>query len=210
MKAKGILHHSNYGLELIFKFFSIRYIYFNRVGLKVINSKLKQIDIEHYINKRIDISPSQQLFLLPDFLYDEYTLVNNEIRKTPHYSFMSSLLRGEEILDSEYIQRSKKGTIDMRLCVNYKKEFYRTLFEKRIDQINNNKIKPVLLTKINNFYYILDGKHRASLLFLLNKTCPCIVLDNFDLKEYFKCFWKKIRVRHSGRHEKHLSFYNQL
>jgi len=210
MKAKGLFHYCYYGVDLIFKAININYTYFNKVGLKVFNSKLKKIEIQNYSYQHLNISPNQQLYLLPDFLFDEYTLLNKEIRQSPHYQFMNCLLLSKEITNSAYVQRAKKGTIDMRHPINYKEEFYRTLFEKRVNEINNMEIEPVLLTKINNLYYILDGKHKASLFKLLDKTCPCIYLENFDLDEYYAPYWKKITAQYSEKFKKHLSFYNKL
>jgi len=210
MKAQGFLHYSNYGLDLLFKLFSTSYTYFNNVGLKVFNSKLAKINIKNYSYQHLNILPNQQLFLLPDFLFDEYSLINKEIRQSPHYEFMACLIRNGDIKNSDYIQRAKKGTIDMRPTINYKEVFYRTLFKKRIKEINNNETQPVLLTKINNLYYILDGKHKASLFKLLNKSCPCICIENFDIAKYYERYWKKIKKQHPESFKKHLSFYNKL
>lgn len=210
MKGQGFVHYKNYGLDLLFKSLSISKTYFNQVGLKVINSTLKQIDVNEYTCRPLNIELDQKLFLLTDFLFDEYTLLNTEIKDSPHYQLMHLLLKNDVIRNSDYIQRVKRGTIDMRPAYNFTDAFYRSLFETRMTEINDNQIKPILLTKINDLYYILDGKHRASLLKLLNKTCPCICIDNFDVKDYYALYWKQIKQRQTQKFKKHLAFYSQL
>lgn len=210
MKAKGFIHYKNYGMELLFKSISAHYLFFNKVGLKEINSSLDKINLDNYKQKSWEAMPEDKLYLLPDFLYDEHTLLGKEIKESPHYGLMNALNNKEEFMNLEYIKRSKKGTIDMRRALNYKTNFYQEMYRMRRAEISGNQIKPILLTKVNDIYYILDGKHRAALLKVLNKSCPCIYLENFNIKQYYAAYWKKIQSQNTNRFKKHMAFYSQL
>ena len=210
MKAQGFLHYKNYGLELIFKSFSISHIYFNNVGLKVFNAPIKRIEIEKYTSFNLNLPAKQEVFLLPDFLYDENTLLKKEISESPHYQLMTSLLNKEELSKNSYVQRAKQGTIDMRPATNFKTTFYKELFSKRMMEIEQNQIKPILLMKLHNSYFILDGKHRVALLKLLDKSYPAICLEDFDIKEYYQKYWERIKHQKSNKFKNHLAFYEEL
>ncbi len=210
MKASGYLHYRNYGLDLLFKSLSISHVYFNRVGLKAFNPQIGKDDLEKYFGQDILLSSSEKLYLLPDFLFDDHTLLGREIGDSPHYELMQKLQKRESIQETEYIKRSNTGTIDMRPSYKFKESFYRSLWEDRMKDIENGAIKPILIVKVHGSNYILDGKHRAALLKLLNLDYPCIVLENIDLKLYFAQLWNKIKGKQSGRFKKHTAFYGQL
>lgn len=210
MKGQGFLHFKNYGLDLLFKALSIHYSYFSKTGLKAFNSKQKPVDISKYSYEHIEISPSQQVFLFADFLFDEHTLLQKEIKESPHYELMQVLLQNKSPIRANYTRLAKNGSLDTRPSVNYKEAFYRSIFEMRKKEIEENRIKPALVIKINDLYYVLDGRHQLSLCKLLDKNCPCIYIENFDIKNFYASFWKKIRAEKSKKFKTHLAFYNKL
>ena len=210
MKASGYLHYRNYGLDLLFKALSISYVYFNKVGLKVFNPRIGNESLDKYYGQQVMLPSNENLYLLPDFLFDNYTLLDTEISDSPHYELMKKLQEGQPILETEYISRSNTGTIDMRPSYKFKESFYRSLWEERMKDVESGTIKPILIVKVRGSNYILDGKHRAALLKLLNLDYPCILLENIDMKLYFDQLWKKIKGKQSGRFKKHMAFYGQL
>ena len=46
-----------------------------------------------------------ELHLGPDFLADEFTLLECNITKSPHYVFVNAFLQGKKVEETEYVNR---------------------------------------------------------------------------------------------------------
>jgi hypothetical protein len=209
MKGKSILHYTNHGLSLLMKRLSISFLFFNNVGLKAFNPKLEPIEVHKYQTNYFSLHRDKKLYLLPDFLYDNYSLINKTIAESPHFELMSLLLHKKPIIHSDYVKRVKNGTLDLRPSYNFTTKFYLSIFERRKKEWEDNKLKPILVTQIKDRYYVLDGKHRASLLKVMNKPIPCICLEDFDIWEYYEVLWKKIENKNSKNFSKHFAFLRE-
>jgi len=210
MRGHGIIHYRNYGLELIFKCLSTHYLYFNKFGLKEYNSRIGSKDIGQYDYSKFTVTPDTNLFLMPDFMYDEFTLLNTEIGDSPHYDLMYRLENQLDIVSSLYIRRSASGTLDMRPAYQYKDSYYKKRYKLAKSEMQENKLKPVFLCRVNRHLYILDGKHRLALTKVLDQNCPSIIVENLDIKLFYDVYWKKIFGTTGDRYLKHRRFFSQL
>ena len=170
-----------------------------KYGLKCLNIKLVRQGPTIISEKAFDIEPVK-LFLGIDYLNDDYTLLDTSILDSPHYSFINAILNGEDLSKTDYIERYQRGTLDGRQGRPLIKDF--SLFQERcntrIGQLDD--MQPVMVYRVNDRYYIYDGKHRAALCALLGVKVRCILVDyRFNDNALFKIMIKEKEFK------KHLS-----
>ena len=182
--------------------------YFTKKGLKNFGA-YRLLGAKH-INplETIELSPAE-LFLGPDFLKDDYTLLGINIVNSPHFSFMRALMERQPIIKTDYIQRSFDGTLDWRRGSLKTKRFdmYNNKFIETKDVIISGKMQPVVVYKNGEHYYIYDGKHRAALCSLLELPVMCSIVGNeiahADLWHYMFSL-----IKDKACYSKHTQFHN--
>ncbi len=152
------------------------------------------------------LEPSE-LYLGLDYLKDKYTLLGREIRQSPHYLFMKAIQNKMDLSQTDYIRRYESGTLDWRIGVPKHRSFkyYYTKYQEREKELNN-RVSPVLVYKIDNNYYVFDGKHRAALCALNNIPIACQLVN----VELFGGSYELIKddVEYSLHHQLHEKYYS--
>lgn len=121
---------------------------------------------------------SDSLYLGPDFLKDNFTLLNCRLLDSPHYSFIEAVNNRANPLSTDYYDRYIRGTLDWRHC-QLRSKSTRRFFEKNKKskkEIEERKYKPVVVYYWKNRCYIFDGKHRAALCAFINEPIRCVVV----------------------------------
>ena len=149
-------------------------VFICKQGIKEINPIY---GIPHVKNPELVIIPPTDLYLDPDYLIDDCTLLDRAVTESPHFDLMKTILLEKDILSTEYANRFISGTLDGRLPGYISKEYellMHSYFNKRIDEIQKDVYTPVLIYKRRGKYYIKDGKHRAALCAVEGKKVQCI------------------------------------
>ncbi len=199
----------NIGIRRISSFLGITLLLPHKFGYKVINPQLGILDTKMDPSKLVSI-PITALRFCTDNLIDEYSLLNLEVHQTPHYDLMKRMVLNEDINDSLYINRVKKGNLDGRLAVDYGENHYSEKFLQRKNEILNSKSPPIFIFKKNNFNYIIDGKHRVSLALVLGKenVMAQIIERNFEHSLYKRILRKMVK-KNDTSFRKHIEFYRR-
>lgn len=161
-------------------------VYFqNQYGVKAFNKPMfdnSSADIGEKIILKAD-----DLYLGFDGLKDKYTLCGKSLLESPHYELMSRLY--DEIPDfynCEYVRREKYGYLDGRMGYIINKnmiDMHQNAYKKSLVSLKQGKQKEVLIYYCVDKYYILDGKHTASLCATLGKDISCIAIDIHYLQD---------------------------
>lgn len=196
-------------IEKICNRFHIIFLYPSKVGMKNVNlGQVADMGCVQ-IKEQILLKP-EHLFLGPDFLKDEYTLLGVNIKNSPHYSFMEALYSGKDIFSTNYVRRWENGTLDWRrpMLANKAKTLWNRSFQKRMEEIQAGVLHSVIVYQVGARYYLYDGKHRAALYALLDKEIMCNVISESCVFSYYNQFLFKA-VEKKRDYEKHSQFYFQ-
>jgi len=164
--------------EEVFKRLHIVRFYSKAVGLKNTNASIL-ISYSHS-SGNIHTIDSSKLHLGPDYLKDQYTLLDCPITESPHVGFMAALMNGKPIKETDYIRRFLNGTLDWRspLIMPKDKMRFQKKFERSLSEIQSGEYPPAVVYLQGGKYYIYDGKHRAALCALLGRPVRCMVIEN--------------------------------
>ncbi len=185
-------------ISSLFYRFGLTKLFYSRKGLKFINPiygcpKTKS-------TSPFFIDPNE-LFLDPDYLLDEYTLLDTPIIESPHYGLMKAIAENQDISKTDYAKRFVSGTLDGRIagCLNKKFLTYMcNSYEKRVDEIKSGTYPPVITYVKDGKRYIFDGKHRAALCAYMEKNVLCIDAEYAGLADgYTKWKYTMIKKRKS-------------
>ena len=169
-------------LHKFFKLIGFCFYFNNGYGIKCFNKK--NINTTQ-LKGKIKIIDYKYLYLGFDALDDRYTLIDVNIAMSPHFKLMKDIKFNNDINKSEYIYREKKGYLDGRFeRIITRKDIAQhiNIFEKNLNFIVQEKYTPVVVYELNKKYYILDGKHRASMCSLVGKKVICKVINKDTLK----------------------------
>ena len=154
---------------------------------------------------------SNQLFLGPDHLKDNYTNLHTPIKDSPHYYLMKDIAEHNDLSRSIYINKFYNGVLDWRhiqpIVANY--DFYLMKFRKSFCEVQNNTYSPVIVYRVNDVYYIADGKHRAALCAYMNKEVVCKVIDAKSALGGIDKYLYSIMLQKNS-YFKHVEFYKQI
>lgn len=168
--------------ELVLKKLCMQRIIQTNFGIKFLNGSSFRTQCPINIKGHLELE-SKDIYLGMDYLKDDYTLVNVNIKDTPHYEFMSLLDNNEDISHSNYIKRFYNGTLDARIphkkYNNYSSFYRKHRFVK--SEIIKGTYSPVVVYKIKEKYYIYDGKHRAALCAYLSVPIKCAIIDPYSV-----------------------------
>lgn len=178
----GIMPLSHYIYRVAEEFckkFHIIKTYETSKGLKNINmGKVATLETPYVISHII--LNSTELFLGPDFLKDQYTLLGKTILDSPHYQFMQAMLTNKPLEQTEYVKRWLTGTLDWRRSLPLKNqcERWKASFESKMKEVETGKYSEIWVYAVNGKYFIYDGKHRAALCAVLGKPIHCSVISD--------------------------------
>jgi len=199
-EMKFVLFQVRKLIRRIFALFGWNSFYFTSTGLKYINAKINYEEDEKLEKKTL---VPDEVFLFIDGLKDKFTHLDKPIKKSPHYQLMSDLKNGFDIEKNIYIIHATKGTLDMRDETFYPQTLYTKRFKTQNRAIENNQVDPIKVLPLNGKYYILDGKHRAALLALLDKKIESLIIPNLsNIPLFKKTLWhiEKSELKEFGHH----------
>lgn len=205
-----IKHYCYRMIEKIFRKRNIIITYFTKVGLKNINMGSVAKMSSPYIIERKIIAPSD-LYLGPDFLTDEFTLLGCSIVNSPHCEFVRSYVEGKNVLDTEYAQRWEAGTLDWRrpMPVSVSLDEWKKTAALRIKEITDDKYDTVKVYYHDGKYYVYDGKHRAALCAVMEKNVLCDVIPTNYILGYYGGYMLD-RVKNNAKYTKHRDFLGKM
>lgn len=194
--------------ERFFKKHNISAFVANKYGIKNLNMGcLTNYDFA-LSGEIVELNPGS-LFLGPDFLKDEFTLLDCRLLDSPHYIFVEAVNQRDELTKTEYYERYIKGTLDWRHCQLKAKSMER-YFDKnekaKIDIIKED-YKPVVVYYWKDRWYIFDGKHRAALCAFMGRTVRCKIVP---VSVALDGVWSKLFdiIKDSGMYSLHNDFIN--
>lgn len=191
-------------LERLYERFHIFQVIKTPYGLKNINLRylLPSYEIQDVITLEVN-----DLYLGPDFLVDDKTLLNVKIAESPHYGMIESILQNKDLAEVDYFKRFEKGILDWRIPRRKIKDYSRYI---KATMSNEKKImedayEPVQVCSISGRYYIFDGKHRAAMCAYKRKKVRCIIITNKCMLDGIGKYLFSV-IRNDAKY----SFHNQL
>lgn len=163
--------------ERFFKKHNIFAFVVNKYGIKNLNMGcLTNYDMA-MDGDVVELSPDA-LFLGPDFLKDDFTLLNCRLLDSPHYSFIEAVNNKADLSKTDYYRRYIKGTLDWRHCQLKSRDMkgYFVKNERTKEEVEAGDYKPVVVYYWNNRGYLFDGKHRAALCAYMDRPIRCIIV----------------------------------
>lgn len=160
------------------KRFHVFKVYRTKIGIKQLNMGLLTRS-GRYVGSEIELS-ADQLFLGPDFMIDDYTLLDMPLTQSPHVQFMKDIENGKDPSMSLYFQLYRDGMLDWRypqspVC---NRKIYEEKYAKSRLAVENHEYDRVIVYKVDERYYVYDGKHRAAMCACLSKPIKCLLVDN--------------------------------
>ena len=210
MYLKGIVmvikHYICRAVEKICLRCGIIFTYFNQKGLKNVNMGLVAQIKSPYVLEKKELSASE-LYLGPDFLTDRYSLIGTTIVDSPHREFVACFLENKSVEATDYAKRWSDGTLDWRrqMPVSVSIAEWKKVAKKRIQEVENNNYKPVLVYLHDEKYYIYDGKHRAALCAAFGKKVVCEVIPESYVMGYYVGYMLD-RIASREGYQKHINF----
>lgn len=164
-------------LHRLFKLFGKTLYFTTSTGIKALNKPPIKVSLS---NSKVIYIPTKQLYLGFDGLKDSKTLLDTNIKDSPHFEMMKLLSEDKSIKECNYIKREQEGSLDGR----YDQIVNTQTLEKHYSSFRRTISKEYLpiVYHINNKYYILDGKHRISKLSLQHEVIQCICIEHACLQ----------------------------
>lgn len=164
--------------EEIMKYFHCIRFYHSKYGLKNIGASCL-VGGEKSIATR-EVIFLNDLYLGPDYLKDDYTLLGCPINESPHFAFIKAIFDGKDILNTDYIRRYLNGSLDWRrgTILPRNRDFFYNKFSLALGHVQSNDYAPVMVYSLNGKFYLYDGKHRAALCSLLGLPIKCTIVSD--------------------------------
>jgi len=131
------------------------------------------------------------LIMGADLLQNRYTLCGRSVLQSPHYRLIEEIVTGTLTADSEYVARSRMGTLDARLPSDIALDSLIQKCQRRQAELFSGKMMSIFVIKIilggKPAYVIADGKHRAALVAYYNRPESLLlrVISNEYVREPF-------------------------
>lgn len=180
-----------------------------KTGIKTLNAGAFRLGEGWDCGERVMLSASQ-LFLGPDMLNDNYTLLDKCITDSPFIEFMSLLNNGKDVSRCDYFIRTTKGCLDGRVPELPNINRMKSRFKQQKVSITNDDYSPVKVYQIKGKYYIKDGKHRAALCALLQRPVVCEDVSRTYQLSCISLYTYKYFVFRKPIYSKHKEFYNRF
>ena len=197
--------------EKVCKYFNVLKIFSTRVGLKIMNAPSFRRGKYVKKNSAVITLKEDELYLGPDFLKDEYTLLDCPLKDSPHVGFVRCLSLGGNPKETNYIKRYYKGTLDGRIGHSSIRDFsdYYEINSQRSERVLSGNMDPVMVYEWKGRKYIQDGKHRAALCAYLGKEIPCVLIDENTLFGGITECLLRIAKTNSNQYNKHILFFER-
>lgn len=153
-----------------------------RAGIKFLNGSSFRSQYPLKSEGVLELRPDE-LFMGMDYLKDDFSLVNVNIKNTPHYSLMELIENDDDLSQSDYFRRFYDGTLDARIPHKQYND-YSFFLQKHISvkkDVIGGTYEPIIVYKINDRFYIYDGKHRAALCAYLNLPIKCKQVASYSI-----------------------------
>lgn len=187
-------------------------VYFSPVGIKYFNPPISRSIFDYFIlGNKFELS-IDRLLIGPDNLKDKYTLLGTPISKSPYIGLMQFLNTSRDIKNIEYLERVKKGTLDIRRARSVDNQYIRRLynkFESKKSLIQKNTYVPIKCVLVDNEYYIADGKHTAALCEILDITPKCVDVTPLMYDSWFLWLYNKMQKK-PNEFRKHLVYFGKI
>mgnify|MGYP007069884668 CR=1 FL=1 len=142
-----------------------RTIYFsNAYGIKAY-AKPRFVLAEDVETQCIDINPND-IHLSFDALKDEYTHVGMKLADSPHLGLVKTIREGGEISQTTYFKEELEGRLDGR----YEQPYTDALANSHLVASKRQKSDRPIVYKVENVYFVLDGKHRLATALMERQT----------------------------------------
>lgn len=200
-----------WGLRLRFyRFFMAFRVFITKVGIKQVD--LGRLTMFYQKSDRISYVEANELYLGPDFLKDEFTLLDTPLLHSPHYKLVSAISKNDNIQETEYYQRIIKGLLDWRFPIKPDISKMILKFRESRECVLKENYTPVVVYCVKGKYYIFDGKHHASMCAMENKKIRCMLVDSciawggvfhylFEIANKKRGFKKHIQFYKDAYHE---------
>jgi len=164
-------------------------------GLKFLGKGLSSNRLDRYVIGTYSFSSLvcrfDEFIINPDFLVDAYSLAGTPITLSPHFLLIDEMIRGGNLLDTEYVYRSERGILDLRRGEPIKQDYLSACYRIRMREMRLHALPPVkaFLVERNGkrVFIIGDGKHRLAMAAYFGyRTCLRIsLLDSCVFNEPF-------------------------
>lgn len=184
------------------------WFYHSKYGIKNFGAS-RLVEARYLSNQNVvEISP-QELYLGPDFLKDEYTLLDCPLKESPHFLLMEAIQSQKPLKETEYMKRFTRGCLDWRRGRPMPKDFEYWYKKNNLscDGIINGNYQPVVVYSLGNRYYIFDGKHRAAMCALVGKSVRCYIEESGVANAGIWHYLFSIAGENKG-YSKHMVFHN--
>lgn len=186
----------------------------SKYGIKCFNSILNNNISQHWKIGRPQALPAHVLHLNIDGIKDDFTLLGTKITDSPYLELMRFIAEGKDIRRTEYVDRNRRGILDVRLPVKVDSRYIRTLhkkYEENAYKLSAGLYSPVKVYCVYNKYFIADGKHRAALCAARGVDPLCVEISHLILCDsYIQWMYRKMLKHraHYMKHIKHMSIIN--
>ncbi|SOB91138.1 hypothetical protein SAMN05880501_101268 [Ureibacillus xyleni] len=187
-------------------------IFFTKYGIKSNNKLFSSTFFNKFKGKKVTLK-IDDLNLGIDGLNDKYTLAYRKVQNSPHYELMLYLHNNWALQNCEYIKRLSIGTLDLREAQIVNDEFLdytREKYEERVNLLNLELLEPIKVAKINNNWFIIDGKHRAALHCLRGYRTINAVEVTEIMYDSFNFWIYKLMKNKEAEYKKNLSLFEGL
>lgn len=180
-------------IDKILRFINCNCYYENKYGIKDFASPSFVLNDNPLITI-IYLNPAD-VFLSFDGLKDQYTLIERSISDSPHVELIRLINSGKDISECDYIKRETNGFLDHRDKQFFGGKIINYHLEK--NKKNNRERLPIVY-KLDDKYYVLDGKHRFASSYLSGddsikcKEVPCKLVSDWGyLRKLYSILKKK-------------------
>lgn len=204
-----IIHYYRRAEEELYKKLHLFRFYFTNFGLKNIGAS-QLIEAISFHGIEVSKLQANQLYLGPDFLKDQYSLLDVSIYQSPHYDFVRAQKNSDDLMKTEYIRRYMAGTLDWRRGT-YKPtdfNFFHNQYAAITTAIHDGDCPPIIAYKMGERYYIFDGKHRAAISAMLDVPVNTILVKSEIANAYI---WHYMFALINGKkdYSKHIDFHKR-
>lgn len=196
-------------IESAYRKLKVIKVYKDKFGIKNINMYLVADIGTPRVLQKIELKP-EDLFLGPDYLKDNYTLLDTCLLSSPHYGFMKCLLNNGDLKSTDYARRYSNGTLDWRRGYPLEKKItgWKKTFQIKREKALNGDTQAIRIYKNNGKYYIYDGKHRAALNAILGLPILC---DEIELNNIVSFYGRYMFEFMNGNdYKKHKAFIEEI
>lgn len=157
--------------------------------------------------KTILILKPSDVFLSFDGLKNQYTLIEKPISESPHVELIRLINSGGDISGCDYIIREIHGYLDHR-----NKQFFGSkLINYHLEKNKESNDKLPIVYKLDNKFYVLDGKHRLASSFLSGEeNIKCVEISCAEIAKWrYLCKLQPILMRKKD-YSKQLSHIDKI